>query len=257
MRFDPNQTVHRHLLGLRDYAYTYALGSLRREKSVAKAQKINDKLNSTMDTEFEKISEAFEKENQATRIACKTGCAFCCMQQSFVSVPELFSLYHAYCALDEDKKASIVAKLRAYEPKWLAHKAKNPNLLFRVMCPLNDLGMCQVYQNRPSTCRSFNSFDVKRCEEVYLTESDEVAVLGSALYTQVGRQFRTGFALAMEDEGLSTQMYDMSPALLYVIDHPEMLDQILNDPTTMPEYVLKVEEGWLETERRVFKLPIV
>ncbi|MGD9374129.1 MAG: YkgJ family cysteine cluster protein, partial [Desulfobacterales bacterium] len=118
--------------------------------------------------------EVFErvKKEYADCVKCKTECSDCCHALFDLSLIEALYIHHQFFKrFDGEKKAQLIdrsntADRKIYKIKKKAYKAleagkSEMDILAamaedRVRCPLlNDKERCDLYENRPITCRLY------------------------------------------------------------------------------------------------------
>lgn len=95
-------------------------------------------------------------------IACRAGCAHCCMIVPDISVGEAMILRAAIARLPERAQRQIADDMAVAADAVRA--AGGGEAAWPLRCPLlGQDGCCQVYEDRPSACRAWASTDVTRC----------------------------------------------------------------------------------------------
>lgn len=105
-------------------------------------------------------------------IECAAGCWFCCHQAIMVSAAEAVTIaeYLRTQALDVPDLDAHAAAIDGLAPP--ARYAKG------LPCPLLQDGRCGVYEDRPETCRSYQSLSRARCERyMSVTTEDGLVIL--------------------------------------------------------------------------------
>lgn len=260
MARDNDVQLIRHYLGLRDFAYSYAMSGLGRELTEDRLVKIARKLFAHGINEqigADRLIDAISEQGNGKKLACRSGCAFCCMQQTSGCAPEIFAARRQMIdTMDKPTFEATVSRMREYDKLWKQHRSVNRERIFRRMCPLNQEGKCQIYDNRPAACRGFTSFDVNMCEQLYSAANEDVQVLGSKVHEAIVLHYRVGLQLALNSKGLAFPTYDYVSALLHTIDHPESIDEYLAGKDPFESYALPVAPNWVESNIRVSPLPI-
>jgi hypothetical protein len=89
-------------------------------------------------------------------IACRKGCAHCCVQPVAISALEAFSVVR----LIRDRPDIAGAMRKAGERIRQAPKDRR---LFDMLCPMLVDQACSIYEDRPLSCRNFASFNLNDC----------------------------------------------------------------------------------------------
>ena len=106
-------------------------------------------------------------------IACRKGCSFCCHLAVEVTVLEAVAVW---------RRASASPQLTAAILETASQSANVPAMerwRKKVPCPmLGPDGACQVYEDRPGSCRAYVSVDVAACERALVTAGTDQEDLG-------------------------------------------------------------------------------
>lgn len=105
------------------------------------------------------------------KVACKSGCAFCCYQHVFLSTPELAVLAFAILGGPDGDEARRVVGASAAA---IAPLSREERYRRGVPCPLLDrrTRRCQVYELRPFACRGHFSLSRLACERDFRDRMD-------------------------------------------------------------------------------------
>ena len=138
---------------------------------------------------YSKMEEAYNRTSGIIGLSCQ-GCPDNCCTSYFQhhTYIEWAYLWKGKKSCPDDKQQEYVNKAREYvkESQILLAQGLRP----RIMCPLNDNGLCQLYEHRLMICRMHgvpNSFvrpdgkklsfpGCSRCQELY-SDSQDVPVL--------------------------------------------------------------------------------
>jgi Fe-S-cluster containining protein len=145
---------------------------------------------------FDNVRRTVDLHTQLSRMACKSGCAWCCYQVVAVTSAELALVEDAIARLPDETQRTIrtraaeaVAKGAGLDPSryWAAH----------IRCPLlDDDECCAVHADRPMACRAFNSADAEACHRSFLGQPQRIAVLAAQHGTWAHSQAGLADALA-------------------------------------------------------------
>ncbi len=93
-------------------------------------------------------------------IACRRGCHWCCHIQVQADRSEVTAIAES---LNQRLSVEEMSILRNRVASWETEFGSAG----RALCPLNVNGECSVYDQRPLTCRGFNSGDAQKCQIAY------------------------------------------------------------------------------------------
>lgn len=155
------------------------------------------------------------------RIACTAGCNHCCVSPVTVISSEALAIAaHIRDTFSDAQMAALAGRVAAYRPV-------DPQGAPGSLCPLNEGGMCSVYEVRPFNCRTFHSLDVRACERFFRD-----GVGPSERLEEPNRADRFGFFWQSADVaflaiGLETSDLDFIPALLIALGSPDAASRLL------------------------------
>ena len=94
------------------------------------------------------------------RVACRSGCTYCCMVPVAASAPEVLAIAtFVRERFDEERQSSldqrVEANISATEGMDMSQRDR-----VRLDCPFLEAGQCTVYEVRPIACRGYSSYDV-------------------------------------------------------------------------------------------------
>ncbi len=148
------------------------------------------------------------------QIACRRGCAHCCIAAVSVTAPEIFRvagwLRRAKGLPEDMSRARILA--RAEASRGVPVEAA---MLSGVPCPLLTGGICGVYAARPLSCRQLLSRSEPDCRTLYAGTKIEPPFIEGALHR--GVLARIVLLGAVRSVGLSDTSYALSGALLVAL----------------------------------------
>jgi hypothetical protein len=146
-------------------------------------------------------------------IACRKGCAHCCVQTVLVSAAEAFALAAAL----GDRRAAVAQALRATGPRRLGE----PKADWRPCVVLDAANACSVYLARPLPCHGFVSFDLAACIAFFDRREDAIinGPTGDARLLSLCRMMLCAAHL-LTGHGLQ-QGYELGSALSVILDEPD------------------------------------
>lgn len=157
------------------------------------------------------------------RIACAAGCHHCCVTPVTVLSSEALTIAaHIRDTFSGARMVALAARFVAYS------LPADPQGTPASLCPLNEHGLCTVYEVRPFNCRRFHSLDLRACERYF---SDRIAP--SERLEEPNRADRFGFFWQSADVafmalGLETGDLDFIPALLIALSEPDAANRLLD-----------------------------
>ena len=162
------------------------------------------------------VESAYAATDSARRlkesVACRKGCAFCCHMAVEVTALEAILVWRRALA-----SPVLVAAVKASAPAT-ANVAAAERWRRKMPCPmLGDDGACQVYEDRPGSCRAFASTDAQRCETALRTAgtADEDLRVPIVLFPKnIDNAISIGVRRACAAEGLQSCNVELTAALL-------------------------------------------
>jgi Fe-S-cluster containining protein len=120
------------------------------------------------------IRQVHEACHDGHRVACRSGCTYCCMFPVAASATEVLAIASfVRVRFDEDRQAAldarVVANIAATEGMDMAQRDR-----VRLDCPFLEKGQCSVYEVRPIACRGYSSYSVEACREDFEHPGDVV-----------------------------------------------------------------------------------
>lgn len=158
---------------------------------------------------------------EVTRHACQAGCAFCCYVPTvLVTIAEAVYLaewLRTHCsseALDALRQRLADRQQRQQNPTSPA--AGNPP----IPCALLQNNQCMAYTARPLKCRGWNSLRRDVCEQAYGHSLSPPQIPADAYAFMMGNAVLSGLCDSATCAGLDGRTYDLTEALLQVLDIP-------------------------------------
>jgi hypothetical protein len=151
-----------------------------------------------------------------SKLACKKGCGYCCYGIVMISAPEAFRL--AAWLVSRGPAAVAQFRLDAAAP---AGKGAQDRHGAKIPCPLLRDGACSAYAARPIACRTITSFELAPCIDEFDGKGGDILV--PAHYTAHGGNAQMALAAALTLEGRPVAYYELSAAVLRVLDTPDAI----------------------------------
>src|SRR3954468_21982616 len=143
------------------------------------------------------------------RVACRSGCTYCCMVPVAASAPEVLAIA-AYVRerFDEGRQAALArrveANISATEGMDMSQRDR-----VRLDCPFLEAGKCTVYEVRPIACRGYSSYSVEDCREDYEHPGTGVEGHTNGLRELVFGAIREGLAIACKSASVEHRLLEL------------------------------------------------
>src|SRR3954453_1497775 len=130
------------------------------------------------------------------RIACRSGCTYCCMVPVAASAPEVLAIAtFVRERFDEERQAAldrrVEANISATEGMDMSQRDR-----VRLDCPFLEAGKCTTSEVRPIACRGYSSYSVEDCREDFEHPGTGVEVHTNSLRELVFGAIREGMTVA-------------------------------------------------------------
>ncbi|HYG88418.1 MAG TPA: YkgJ family cysteine cluster protein [Azospirillum sp.] len=180
-----------------------------------------------------------QAEAAGQRVACRTGCAFCCHQHITVNPAELLEIADAVSAWPAEKRTVLRRRLEQDAPRiaTLDHRGRQSA---RIACPMLDrsTGLCSAYEQRPIACRSHFSALRTACERDFRNRGarrpgDKGIPTLEAPKLRAGAA-SVGLELALDALGLSVEPVELAVGLRLALEEPGVFDRWLAGENPFP-----------------------
>ncbi len=173
-------------------------------------------------------------QNLKSQIACRKGCAFCCHLAVEASIIEAILVWRR-----ATQREDLTMAIRAH-----AHRSANVDpdkrWAMRQPCPmLGADGACQVYEDRPGSCRAFVSVDAKACERSLMTAGTDKEDLNVPIVPfprQIETAISIGVRRACAAENLQSCNVELTAALHLLANDPTAPGRWLAGETVFHPY---------------------
>jgi len=149
-------------------------------------------------------------------VACRKGCAHCCISYVAATAPELFLIARG---LTGARRAAVAARVATADAEThgrsVAERFAGPRL-----CPLLENGACGIYPARPTACRSLASFDAAVCARAFGANSGE-GLPAPALGMELRSAYQASLRAALTLAGLPAVAYELNAGLNRVLATPD------------------------------------
>ncbi len=143
------------------------------------------------------------------RVACQSGCTYCCMIPVAASAPEVLAIAtFVRERFNEERQAALDCRVEA---NISATEGMDMNQRDRVRldCPFLEAGKCTVYEVRPIACRGYSSYSVEDCREDYEHPGTGVEGHANGLRELVFGAIREGLAIACKSASVEHRLLEL------------------------------------------------
>jgi Fe-S-cluster containining protein len=157
----------------------------------------------------------------ATSLACKTGCFWCCYFTVEVRPIEVLRILDfMQQTLSEAERERIAADVLTNSAA-LAQLDEEARLRHNMKCPLLSCGRCSIYAARPQTCRNYHATSAAGCQQAYEEpDNDDIDPEFAPLTYQSGRAHVDAFSTALQQAGYDVAAYELNAALAVALADP-------------------------------------
>jgi hypothetical protein len=143
------------------------------------------------------------------RVACRSGCTYCCTFPVAASAPEVLAIA-AFVRerFDEERQAALNARVEANISATDGMDMSQRDRV-RLDCPFLEAGKCSVYEMRPIACRGVSSYSVEDCREDYEHPGLGVEVHTNSLRELVFGAIREGLAVACKSASVEHRLLEL------------------------------------------------
>lgn len=154
--------------------------------------------------------------------ACRQGCAWCCYDVTFGTVPEILLLAEYLREGMSDKLPLLVDELRTHVAGTKGLKDVTAYKRARVACPFLDpqTRSCRVYDVRPMCCRIHISQDADACRKAIESPGGHPVPVDTVTH-EAGKAMYIGYVAAIRDSKRTFANYDLIPALVRALTDTE------------------------------------
>ena len=157
----------------------------------------------------------------ASTLACKAGCHWCCYFTVDVRPVEVFRI------LDFADREFTPQQLQRVRAEIAANSAALQGLdevermQRNIKCPFLDEGRCSIYAARPQTCRNYHATNAAGCQQSFEEPGNlDIDPDFAPLVYQSGAAHVDAFSKAMHDAGYDTTALELSTALAAAMAQP-------------------------------------
>jgi Fe-S-cluster containining protein len=160
----------------------------------------------------------------ASTLACKAGCSWCCHFSVDVRPVEVFSILEFVEQHLAPSEQSRVRNEIAANAAVLEKLSDLERVQRNLKCPFLNEGRCTIYAARPQTCRNYHATNAAGCQKSF-EEPDNLDIDPdfAPLVYQAGGAHVDAFSKAMGDAGYDVAAYELSTALTAAMAEPEAI----------------------------------
>lgn len=154
-------------------------------------------------------------------IACRAGCAHCCIVNVAVLYPEALSVVeHLTSSKSQTELNNFHEKLSGLdqETRWLDDEER---VMVRKKCVfLNQQGSCGIYPFRPLLCRAVTSTSAADCKEslAMVAFDEENPVMANLLQREIFETAFSSLARALENAGMNNRSYRLTGSVRSLLE---------------------------------------
>jgi Fe-S-cluster containining protein len=168
-----------------------------------------------------RLDERLAAAPDASTLACKAGCYWCCYFTVDVRPVEVFRILDFMATeLPPAEQTRIREEIVANSTK-LSQLDEDARVMQTLKCPFLAAGRCTIYTARPQTCRNYHATDSRGCQQSF-EEPDNLDIdpeFAPFVY-QIGAAHVDAFSGTMRKAGYDVAAYEMNGALARAMKDP-------------------------------------
>ncbi len=155
------------------------------------------------------IRQVHAASHDGHRVACRSGCTYCCKYPVAASAPEVLAIA-AFVRerFDEERQAALDARVEANISATQGMDMEHRDRV-RLDCPYLEAGKCSVYEVRPIACRGVSSYNVEDCREDFEHPGTGVEIHTNSLRELVFGAIREGLAVACKTASVEYRLLEL------------------------------------------------
>lgn len=169
----------------------------------------------------QRLDERLAAAPDASTLACKAGCYWCCYFMVDVRPVEVFRILDFIEAeLPPAERARIRDEI-ANNSATLSRLNEEERARQTLKCPFLAAGRCTIYAARPQTCRNYHATDAAGCQKSF-AEPDNLDIdpeFAPFVY-QIGVAHVDAFSETLRTAGYDVAAYELSSALFSAMADP-------------------------------------
>jgi hypothetical protein len=163
---------------------------------------------------------ALAREPPPSPLACRAGCAACCVSKVVVVAPEVIRIAdHLRATLPPDAFAALLVRVRAAAERT-GGLSRYERAEAGVPCPLLVDDACSVHAVRPLLCRGWTSVDAGACAAHFADPGGVPVPEAHAPSYELGSAVLAGLGRAALDAGLDGGLLELVAALRVALSQP-------------------------------------
>lgn len=164
------------------------------------------------------------------RVACRSGCTYCCTFPVAASGPEVLGIASFVRErFDANRRAALHARVEAHIAATEGMSMDQRDRV-RLACPFLEAGECSVYDARPVACRGCSSFSADDCREDHEHPGTGVEIRTNSLRELVFGAIREGLAVACRSASVEHRLLELVRAYKLTSEDPALLEHWHNRP---------------------------
>jgi Fe-S-cluster containining protein len=161
---------------------------------------------------------------KGARVACKSGCSFCCHLRVTVTAPEAIALFRYLRSEIPASLAQEIERRILANADQIAQLTQQQQLSTNVRCAFLVNGTCSAYRARPLACALHHSLDVDACEDLYRNPADfSVGIRKLKIIEETMAATHAGMKQALQGLGLSDQPMELHTAVAAVLRNQSLI----------------------------------
>ena len=166
-----------------------------------------------------------EQTAAAPRLACKSGCAWCCHLSVEVTIPEALLVAAQLLDPADRRRAAVLANAKAF--RGLDERQRRRT---GTPCAFLVDNRCSVYDDRPLMCRAVMAPAAEGCQAAHAAALAGEPIPLVQLYV-VAQYFilgdQSGFRGILSDMGLQDDLVELTQAVAAILDDPTLIERWL------------------------------
>lgn len=181
------------------------------------ARMIADKGRHCFEGNFNVITSQINKLDPSFKIACVSGCSYCCYSHITVTPQEAFSIALHLAEKFDTAVFEEIAEACAKESEGF-HSAGLQNFSKKYFgkCPFLRDNKCIIYEVRPITCRNWISHDLQACHASYKSENSISVPQNAMIMIQKDLIF-AGQHTYLESLGINGRIASLLPLMQQIL----------------------------------------
>jgi Fe-S-cluster containining protein len=161
---------------------------------------------------------------KGARVACRSGCNFCCHLRVTVTAPEAIALFRYLRSEFPAALAQEIERRVLANADQIAKMTEQQHLATNVKCAFLVNGACSAYRARPLACALHHSLDVDACEDLYQNPADfSVGIRKLKLIEETMAATHAGMKQALQGLGLSDQPLELHTAVAALLRNQSLI----------------------------------